>query len=376
MALCGCGKPVEKEASKEEVPTTPVEDPRAIRVGVFLPLTGAKAAFGDATLRGAKLAVEQLNAAGGVLERPLLLVVKDSRSDAEGAVAAVRELAAEKAVALIGEVTSVSSLAAAPVAVELGLPMISPGATHPDVTKAGPWVFRIGYVDPFPAVVMSKFATSIGATRAAVMYDPSNPYSLVLEENFVANFTAAQGTIVARESYAAAQPDFTPQLEAVKKSAPEVIFLPGYFAEAAKIIKQARAMGLDMPFLGTDGWESDEFLQAGGKDVANTYFASHFSAEEKSERTVKFVADYEKLYGRAPIALGALGYDAVNFVADALRRAGGTEAIALRDALAATKDFPGVTGNITLDENRNPAKSAIVLRVADGKFTYLETVAP
>jgi branched-chain amino acid transport system substrate-binding protein len=135
-------------------------------------------------------------------------------------------------------------------------------------------------------------------------------------------------------------------------------------------------MGLDMPFLGTDGWESDEFLQAGGKDVANTYFASHFSAEEKSERTVKFVADYEKLYGRAPIALGALGYDAVNFVADALRRAGGTEAIALRDALAATKDFPGVTGNITLDENRNPAKSAIVLRVADGKFTYLETVAP
>ena len=374
LAMFGCGKP--KAPIVPEKPVAPEDNPNAIRVGIFLPLSGDKAAFGEATLEGAKLAVEECNAAGGVLGRPLALIVRDTRSEAAESAAAVRELAAKNVVAVIGEVTSENTLAAAPVAVELGLPMVSPGATHAGVTKAGPWVFRICYVDPFPGKVMSKFAISLGAIGAAVIFDAADPYSSELADTFVKDFTGQGGKIVTKETYAAGTTDFSAQLAAVKKGNPEVVFFPGYFAEAAAIIQQAKKLGVEAPFLGTDGWESEEFLKAGGADVNNSYFASHFSIGEKSDRTMRFVGAFEKMFGHPPIALAALGFDAVGFVADGIRRAGTTEAIGLRDAMAATSDFPAVTGNITLDAERNPAKSAPVLRVSDGKFNYLETVAP
>jgi len=374
IALAGCKKPEAPNDAKP--PVAPEEDPRAIRIGLFLPLTGDKAAFGAATLDGAKLAVSDWNAGGGVLGRPLALVVRDTRSDAAAAAEAVRALALENVVAVIGEVTSESTLAAAPVAVELGLPMVSPGATHADVTKAGPWVFRICYVDPFPGSVMSKFAISLGATNAAVIFDSGDPYSTSLAETFIKDFTEHGGAIVARETYAAGTTDFAAQLAAVKKGNPEVVFFPGYFAEAVQVIQQAKKLGIEAPFLGTDGWESDEFLKSGGADVNNSYFVSHFSAGEKSDRTSKFVSAFEAMFGRPPIALSALGFDAVGFVADGIRRAGATDPIALRDALAISKEFPAVTGDITLDADRNPSKSAPVLRVAEGKFNYLETVSP
>ena len=374
IAVSGCGKSTPKpETSK---PLSPEDDPRAIKIGIFLPLSGMNMTFGQAALDGAKLAVSQINAAGGVTGRPVALVVEDTHSTPGDAARAVRALAAKKVVAVIGEVTSDETLAAAAVAVELGLPMVAPGATVPEVTQVGNWVFRICYVDPFPGVVMSKFAQSLGVTRAAVVYDLSNRYSNSLAAGFHDDFKNADGGIVAAETYTAGAADFSTQLKALKDSNPDVIFLPAYFADAVAIVKQARKMGIEVPFLGTDGWESEEFLKDGGTDVNNCYFASNFSAGDSSDRTWQFVTAFEGMFARQPIALSALGYDAVNFVADGIRRAGGVAADPLRDALARTKDFPGVTGNVTLDEKRNPSKSAIVIRVNDGKFTYLQTEAP
>ncbi len=374
--VAGCGKPVPSDPNATASPTPVPEDPRAIKVGIILPMTGAKEGFGRSTLAGAELAVEQINAAGGVMDRPLKLIVEDTRSEPGQAAAAVKALVGKGVSALIGEVTSEATLEAAPAAVEAGLPLIVPAATHPDVTKAGPMVFRISYVDPFPAVVMSKFAFSIGAVRAGVLYDPEDPYSALLADSFTKDFTARGGSVVVSGKYAPGTSDFSPQLTALRAGHPEIIFLPGYFAEAAAIIKQARVAGIDAPFLGTDGWESEAFLKAGGEEVNNCYFASHFSVEEKSDRTRQFVEAFQKKAGAAPAALAALGYDAVSFLADGIRRAASLEPDVLGTALSTTKDLTGVTGSLVPDESRNPKKSAIVLRVEDGKFTYLETVNP
>ena len=373
LLLGGCGRPVPKAANPTPVPI-PVN---AIPVGAFLPLSGSQEAFGQAAVEGIKLAVSQINSGGGLDGRPVHLILRDTDSKGSDAAQLVRQLATgDKVVALIGEITSENSLLAAPVAAELGIPMISPGSTHADVTKAGPEIFRICFADPFQGRVMSKFASSIGVTKAAVLFDDTDPYSAALARSFEEDFLSRGGTISAKETYARGASDFGAQLEAIKARQPEVIFLPSYFAQAAAIIKQARPMGIDQPFIGTDGWESPEFLKVGGEAVNNTYFASHFSAGEPSERTRTFVNSFKAEYGHEPLALAALGYDAMNFLADGIRRARGTEPAALQKALSETAEFPGVTGTITLDADRNPAKSAIVVRVEAGKFTYLETVSP
>ncbi|MBE2204175.1 MAG: ABC transporter substrate-binding protein, partial [Chthoniobacterales bacterium] len=346
-------------------------------VGAFLPLSGPQGDFGQSTVEGIKLAITQINEAGGLLKRPLHLILRDTNSKGREAAQLVRQLVTEdRVVALIGEITSENSLLAAPVAAELGIPMISPGSTHADVTKAGPGIFRVCFVDPFQGRVMSKFSSSIGVTKAAILFDPEDPYSTSLAASFEEDFLARGGAIAAKETLASGATDFSASLNAIKDKQPEVIYLPVYYARAAAIIKQARQLGMDQPFVGADGWESPDFLKIGGKAVDNTYFASHFSAGEPSERTQNFVKDYQAAYGRDPLALAALGYDAMNFLAEGIRRADSTEPEALRNALAQTESFPGVTGTITLDAERNPSKSAIVIRVDAGQFNYLETVAP
>jgi branched-chain amino acid transport system substrate-binding protein len=373
--LAGCGKPV--PPAPQPVPTPTPVPANAIRVGAFLPLSGGQQAFGQSALDGIKLAISQINLAGGLDGRPIHLVARDTDSKGSEAAQLVRELVTgEKVVALIGEIASENSLLAAPVAAELGIPMISPGSTHADVTKAGPGIFRVCFADPFQGRVMSKFASSIGVTKAAILFDPTDPYSASLAKSFEEDFLARGGKISAKETCARAATDFSAQLNAIKATQPEVVFLPVYYEQAAGIIKQARPLGIDQPFIGTDGWESPEFLKIGGEALNNTYFASHFSSGEPSERTQKFVASFKAEYGRDPLSLAALGYDSMNFLADGIRRSGSAEPAALQKSLSETKDFPGVSGTITLDADRNPAKPAIVLRVDDGKFTYLESVAP
>jgi len=370
--FAGCGK-----APAPGSPSAPPPAIPGVPVGVFLPLSGAQEAFGQAALAGMKLAAARWNAGGGISGKPVDLIIRDTESHPDLAASAVRELIEkEKVVAVLGEITSDSSMKAAPVAAELGIPMISPGSTHAGLTRIGPGVFRVCYADPFQGRVMSKFASSIGVVSAAILFDPDDEYSSALAASFEKDFVERGGKIVAKEPCRRGAIDFSAPLQAIKEARPEVIFLPAYFSEAAAIIKQARPLGIEQPFIGSDGWESPDFLSAGGEAVNNCYFASHFSASAPSEKSAGFVRSYREANGSDPLALAALGYDAVNFLADGIRRAGGTGPAELQAALAATIGLEGVTGTITLDADRNTSMSAIVLRVSEGKFHYLETVAP
>jgi branched-chain amino acid transport system substrate-binding protein len=355
----------------------PPEDPLATRIGFFAPMSGAQASFGMDAVNGAKLAVEEINLAGGVLGHPLKLVIKDTESQPEQTSAVVSELInTEKVAALVGEIATDRSLIAAPVAQASSIPMITPGATNEKVTAAGDYIFRACYTDAFQAAVMAKFARSIDVEKAAILFDASNPYGSGLMETFKADFLQHGGTIVAEEFYRAGDTDFAAQLNAIKEKNPDSIFLPSYYTEAALIIRQARQLGIDAPFLGTDGWDSAEFLKVGGQAVNNCYFASHFSSEHASDKVKVFNDAYYAKFQSAPPPLAALTYDSVWLVADALKRSGSADPAALRDAIAATRDFPGVTGTISFDQSRDPKKPGIVIRVQDGKFTYLETVEP
>lgn len=371
--LSGC----DKKAPVVAKPTPPPEDPLTTRLGFFASMSGPQASFGNDAINGARLAVEQINEAGGVLGHPVQLMVKDTQSRIDETSIAVNQLITEEKVAvLIGEIATDRSLVAAPIAQAKGVPMITPGSTNEKVTATGDYIFRACFTDSFQAAVMAKFARSINATKAAILFDPANPYSSGLAENFKKDFLAHGGTIVTEEFYQAGDKNFATQLNSIKARLPEIVFLPSYYGEAALIIRQARQAGLDVPFLGTDGWDSPEFLKVGGEAVNNCYFSSHFAVESKSNEVKRFVEAYTAKYGSAPPPLAALTYDAVSLATDALKRSGNTEAASLRDALADTTEFPGVTGKISLDQERNPTKPGIVIRVEDGKFTYLETVEP
>jgi branched-chain amino acid transport system substrate-binding protein len=373
LLLAGCGK----KPTQDGKPTPVPEDPHTTRIGFFAPLTGGQASFGNDAIRGAELAGEEINATGGVLGHPVKLVVKDTRSSTSETSSVVNQLISEDKVAvLIGEIATDRSLVAAPLAQAGGVPMITPGATNEQVTSAGDFVFRVCYTDSFQAAMMAKFARSINAVKGAILYDPSSPYSSGLAESFKKDFAAHGGQMVAEERYRAGARDFSSQLEAIKAKLPDIIFLPSYYADAAFVIHQARQAGIDAPFLGTDGWDSPEFLKVGGEAVNNCYFSCHFAAESETADIKRFVDAYTARYGVAPPPLAALTYDAVYLAIDALKRAGSPEAVPLRDALAATREFPGVTGKITFDKNRNPTKPGVVIRVEDGQFTYLETVEP
>lgn len=374
LFLAACKKAPAPDGSGSQPAPPPAH---GVPVGVFLPLSGAQAAFGQSALAGVKLAVAGWNAGGGISGKPVALLVRDTESRPDRAAAAVRELVEKgKAVAVLGEIASECSLKAAPVAAELGIPMISPGSTHADLTRAGPGIFRVCYVDPFQGRVMSKFASSLGITSAAILFDPEDEYSAGLAACFEKDFVERGGKIAAKATYRRGSADFSTALQAIKAAQPEGIFLPAYFSDAAAIIKQARPLGIEQPFLGSDGWESPGFLTTGGEAVNNCYFTSHFSAGDPSEKTESFVRAYRDANGSDPLALAALGYDAVKFLEDGIRRAGGTAPAPLQAALAATTSLAGVTGTLTLDADRNPSKSAIVLRVSEGNFHYLESVAP
>lgn len=379
VLLVGCGKPPEPDPAKPGAtpsPTPKEEEQNPVKIGFFAPLTGSQASFGKDAIQGAQLAVEVLNAAGGVLDRPIKLILKDTQSNEEETTKVVQEMAEEKLPVIIGEITSDRTILAAKTAQELGVPMISPGATHGSVTATGNFIFRVCYADPFQGIVMSKFARSIDVKQAAILFDPENPYSAGLAEAFRQDFTAGGGTITKEETYKTGERDFSRQLNAIKATQPEIIFLPSYYTESAAIITQARQVGIEVPFLGTDGWDSPEFLKIGGKAVDNTYFANHFSHEEGSERVSEFSLKFTEKYGSEPPPLAALSYDAVMLAASAIGKAASEDREAIRQALSETKDFPAVTGNVTFDENRNPRKPAIVIRVEDGRFSYLETVQP
>jgi branched-chain amino acid transport system substrate-binding protein len=349
-----------------------------IKIGEYASLTGKEAGFGQTSHQGVVLAIEEINAAGGVLGRKLELVYEDNQTKpGQSATAAKKLISRDKVVALIGEVSSGRSLEAAPIAQAAKIPMIAPAATNPKVTETGNYIFRVCFIDPFQGTVMAKFAKDdLKAKKVAILSSVSNAYSLGLAKFFKETFIPAGGEVTIEKNFSEGDKDFRAQLTAIRAAGVDGIYIPGYYAEAALIAKQARDLGLTVPLMGVDGWESPELIAIGGAAVEGAYLSTHYSAENQSSSVVAFNERYRKRWGEGSNALSALGYDSALVLIDALRRAGTTEGPKLRDALAATKDFAGATGSITFDAQRNPTKSAVVLTVKNGRFAFVEDVHP
>ena len=349
-----------------------------ILVGEYGSLTGDKATFGVMTKKGIELATDELNAAGGVLGKKVRVLVEDDQGKPEEAANAVQKLVnQERVVAVLGEVASSNSLAAAPICQQGKVPMISPSSTNPKVTETGDYIFRVCFIDPFQGTVMSKFArNTLKVTSVAILKDMNSDYSVGLAKYFTEDFTKNGGKIVAEESYAQGNNDFRAQLTKIRSSGPQAIYVPGYYTEAALIAKQARELNITIPLMGGDGWDSSKLFEIGGAALNNTYFSNHYSVDDPSPAIQKFVSTFKAKYGEVPDALAALGYDAAKVLYDSMKRAGAPDGSKLRDALAATKEFPGVSGKITIDAQRNAVKPAVVLQVKDGKLVYVETVNP
>lgn len=347
-----------------------------IRIGHFASLTGDTATFGRSTDDGIRLAVDEINAAGGVLGRPLEVISEDDRSVTEEARTAAQKLIQrDHVVALLGEVASSRSLAAAPEAQRAGVPMISPASTNPKVTEVGDYVFRTCFIDPFQGAVMARFAfEDLKARRVAVLSDFKQDYSVGLADFFRKTFQELGGQIVADERYTSGDIEFRAQLTTIRAAEPDAVFVPGYYTEVGLIAKQARELGLDVPLLGGDGWDSTKTLEIGGDAVEGYYFSNHYAADSDSPKVRDFVERFEARYRAAPDAMAALGYDAAGILADAIRRAGTIEGAKLRDAIAATRDYDGVTGRITIDGERNARKDAVVLKIDGGRFRFFRSV--
>lgn len=350
-----------------------------IRVGHIASLTGKEAAFGVATRKGIVLAVEELNAAGGVLGRPIEYRVEDIQSKpGEAATATKKLISRDKVVVVLGANASSNSLEAAPICQAAKVPMMAISSTNPAVTEKGNYIFRICFIDPFQGAVLAKFAReSLHATRLALITAATAPYSVGLSNVLKERFTTLGGTVVAEQKYVDGDKDFRAQLTAIRAARPDVIAATGYYNEAALICLQARSLGLDVPVIGGDGWEAPQLTELGGSAVEGTYYSTYFSAENGAPEVQEFVARYRARWdGETPEAVSALGYDAMRLVAGAISRAGSTDSAALRDAIASTRNFPGVTGRTTIDEKRNSAKAAVMLVVRNGKAVFHEAVEP
>jgi branched-chain amino acid transport system substrate-binding protein len=350
-----------------------------IKIGEYASLTGKEAGFGQTSHHGVVLALEEINAAGGVLGRPLELAYEDNQTKSGESATAVKKLISrDKVVALIGEVSSGRSLEAAPIAQKAKIPMIAPAATNPKVTEVGNYIFRVCFIDPFQGTVMAKFAkTDLKAKKVAILSSVSNAYSLGLAKFFKETFVAGGGEIATEKNFSEGDKDFRAQLTAVKSSGADAIFVPSYYTEAALIARQARDLGITVPIFGGDGWEDEQLLSIGGEALNGCYYSTHFSAENTDPAVAKFVAKYKARWdNEVPGAFSALGYDAVYVLADAIKRAGTTDGPKLRDALAATKNFPGASGVTTLDKNRNASKAATIIAIKNGKQEFFKTVAP
>jgi branched-chain amino acid transport system substrate-binding protein len=349
-----------------------------IRIGEYASITGKEASLGQSSHNGTVMAIDDLNAAGGVLGRSLLLLTEDTQSKpGESATAAKKLISRDKVVALLGEVASSRSLEAAPVAQLAKVPMISPASTNPKVTETGNYIFRTCFIDPFQGPVMAKFAQEkLRAQRVALMVSNSSAYSIGLAKFFREAFTKNGGTIVLEQKYAEGDKDFKAQLTAIKAAGVDAVFNPGYYNEGALIVLQARDLGLTLPIFGADSWEAEALIELGGKAIEGAYLCSHYSPADPSPRVQNFVQAYKKRFGTTPDSNASLGYDSVLVLVDAIKRAGSTDRAKIRDALAATKNFPAVTGNITIDAQRNASKSAVIIQVQNGKFEFVQSMTP
>ncbi len=370
--LTGCGKP-------SEAPTPgPPEPGEVIKIGAYLPLTGGTAVFGQSAKNGMTLAFKEINASGGVAGRQAELIVEDTAAKASQVQGVVKKLInRDRVSAILGEVTSSSALEGAPLCQEAKVPMVTPTATNPEVTKKGDYIFRICFIDDFQGEVCAAFAAQdLKVKRAAIFKDVRSAYSKGLADAFREHFEALGGKVVVEESYSEGDTDFGAQLITIKAADPQVIFIPGYYNDVGLIALKARELGITCDLLGGDGWDGPPLVEIGGKAIEGGYFSSHYSPDDPRPEVQSFVKVYKKEYGVVPDAMAALSHDAATVVLTAIERAGSLDQKAIRDELAGIADFPGVTGSITIDEERNCIKPAVILKVAGGKWEYVTTIEP
>ena len=370
-------------------------------IGEYGSLTGNDATFGLSTKEGVELAVSQLQQQkqgkiGGLTVR---VVVEDDQGRPEEAATVVKKLLnQDRVIAVVGEVASSRSLAAAPICQEAGVPMITPSSTNPKVTQVGDFIFRMCFIDPFQGTVMARFAAqNLGLKKVAILEDVKNDYSVGLAQFFTEAFRAVGGEITGGkpQAYSAGDQDFRAQLTAIKAQNPQAIFVPGYYTEAGLIARQARELGIKVPLLGGDGWESEKLIEIGGQALEGCFYSNHFAADNPDPRLQIFLKAYKDKFGHDSDAIGGLAYDAANVLFQSLEKLADQDPTSfkalspkgsgdarknaqkkLRDIIATTTGYPGVTGTITLDENRNATKAAMVLEIKGGKKVYNSTINP
>lgn len=377
--LTGCKK--SDNASSEKGGSNTSSSSDVIKIGVFEPMTGANGAGGAMEVEGMKLANKLYPE---VLGKKVELAIVDNKSDkVEAANAVTRLIDKDKVVAIIGSWGSSLSMSAGPIAKEKKVPIVGASCTNPNVTKGNDYYFRVCFIDPFQGTVMANYAfKDLKAKKAAIIQEVSNDYSVGLAKFFTDAFKKLTGdenaVVAAPLNYNTGDQDFSSQLTEIKKLNPDVIFAPGNFTESALVIKQARQLGITTPIIGGDTWETPEFLQIGGESVEGIVFSTFFAKEKpinaESEKFLKeFAAEYKD---KEPSAVGALGYDAYLVILDAIKRANSTDPVKIRDEIAKTKDFMGAAGTITLDENGDAVKDAVIKTVDKGQFKYLTTIKP
>ncbi|OYW24928.1 MAG: ethanolamine utilization protein EutJ [Planctomycetales bacterium 12-60-4] len=358
----------------------PAANTDEILIGHYGSMTGSEATFGISTDNGIKLAVEEINQAGGINGKKVKLITYDDKGDAREAGAAVTRLVTkDRVVAVLGEVASGMSLAGAPICQENGVPMITPSSTNPKVTKIGDMIFRVCFIDPFQGSVAAKFAREqegLKAAKAATLTDQAAPYSVGLQEEFKKAFIGLGGEVVTEQQYQAGDQDFSAQLTAIRAAEPDVIFVPGYYTDVGNIALQARKLGLTAPMLGGDGWDSSKLGEIAGDAINGSFYSNHYSHQDPSSRVQDFISKYKAQHESTPDGLAALGYDAARILFEAMQRSKSLSGADLAAELAKTKDFDGVTGRISIDADRNAVKPAVILEMKDGQPTFVTTIEP
>jgi len=349
-----------------------------IVIGEYDSLTGSDATFGISTNKGVRLALDEINAAGGVKGKKVTLITLDDQGkNEEAASATTRLITQNNVIAIIGGVASGRSKAAAPIAQTHKVPFVSPASTNPDVTKIGDYVFRVCFIDPFQGFVMAKFAQeNLKMKKVAILRDVKNDYSVGLADVFAAEFKKRGGEIVADISYQAGDIDFKAQLTQIRSKNPDGIYIPGYYTEVGLISLQARQLGIKVPMMGGDGWDSDKLSEIGKDAINGSYYSNHYTVESTDPAVTEFIKKFKAKYNETPDALAALGYDAARILAGAMEKAPDLSGKAIRDELAKTKDFGGVTGKISLNENRDAVKSAVVVQVEGTNRKFVTTITP
>ena len=348
----------------------------SIKVGYYGSMTGKEATFGQSTYNGIKIAVDEINKGGGLNGKKIEIIPYDDKGDSKEAGSAVTRLIdSDRVVAVLGEVASSLSLAGGAVCKEKDVPMITPSSTNARVTANNPMVFRVCFIDPFQAAAIAKFITAnLHLTKAAILFDQTQAYSKGLRDDFTKSFKKMGGTVVADQPYNGGDQDFSAQLSSIKAAGAEIIFVPGYYTEGGNIAIQARKLGVNVPLIGGDGWDSSQLAAIGGSSIEGCYYSNHSAPDQPNMKD--FVVKYKKEFNATPDALGGLGYDAMMVLFDSMKRAKSLGGKDLAAAIAQTKDFHGVTGSITIDKDHNAQKGVVIVQIKGGVPVFVAAVDP